>query len=297
MREDFPTTILLATDGSADAALAARASADLSKATGAELHFVHAWRVGAGPRLEAYLRSQAERDARARLEGQVEATESLGVSVAGSHLREGRPVEEILELSEEIGAGLIVMGSRGLGPVGRLLLGSVCEGVVHHARDPVLVVRGGDESWPPERVIIGDDGSAVAKQAGELAARIGRLFGARGVIVHAYFEMPEIDAKVRALDPRAADDALRRAERALQRRAHELERVLGSHPQPKIAVGDAAYVLLEEAREGDEKPGLIAVGSRGLGSFGRMRLGSTSTKVLRAARGPVLVYPHGRLED
>ena len=59
----------------------------------------------------------------------------------------------------------------------------------------------------PERVIIGDDSSAVAKQAGELAARIGGLFGARGVIVHAYFEMPEIDAKVRALDPRAADDA------------------------------------------------------------------------------------------
>ena len=60
MREDFPTTILLATDGSADAALAARASADLSKATGAELHFVHAWRVGAGPRLEAYPAKQNE---------------------------------------------------------------------------------------------------------------------------------------------------------------------------------------------------------------------------------------------
>ena len=116
------------------------------------------------------------------------------------------------------------------------------------------------------------------------------------MIVHAYFEMPEIDAKVRALDPRAADDALRRAQRVLQRRAHELERVLGSHPRPKIAVGDAAYVLLEEAREGDENRRSLPLGA-GLGSVGRMRLGSTSTKVLRAARGPVLVYPHGRSED
>ena len=45
--------------------------------------------------------------------------------------------------------GLIVMGSRELGPVGRLLLGSVCEGVVHHALDPVLVVRGAEGACPP----------------------------------------------------------------------------------------------------------------------------------------------------
>jgi nucleotide-binding universal stress UspA family protein/prolyl-tRNA editing enzyme YbaK/EbsC (Cys-tRNA(Pro) deacylase) len=289
----FPSKILLATDGSPDAALAAKAAADLSEATGAELHLVHAWRVGVGPRLEAYLRRPAEGEAHTLLEGQVREVERMGASVTDSHLREGRPAEEILELCEEIEAGLIVMGGRGLGSVGRLLLGSVCEGVVHHARDPVLVVRGGEEAWPPERVIIGDDGSAVARQAGGLAARIGGLFGARGVIIHVYLEMPEIDTKVRAFDPRAADDALRRAERDLKRRAHELEEVLGSRPQVQIAVGDAAHVLLEEVRDGDEKRALIAVGSRGLGLVGRMRLGSVSTKILRAARGPVLVYPHG----
>jgi nucleotide-binding universal stress UspA family protein len=293
----FPTRILLATDGSPDAALAASVATDLSKRAGAELHLVHAWQVGVGPRLEAYLRSQAERATRALLEGQVREAKRMGASVAGLHLREGRPVEEILELCEELEPDLIVMGSRGLGPLGRLLLGSVCEGVVHHARDPVLVVRGGEGAWPPERVIIGDDGSAPARQAGQLAGWIGGLFGARGVIVHVYLEMPEIDEQVRALDPRAADDALRRAERDLEARAGELEEALRSHPQVEIAVGDAAFVLLEEAREDDERRALIAVGSRGLGPVGRMRLGSTSTKVLRAARGPVLVYPHGRTEE
>lgn len=290
----FPSKILLATDGSPDAALAARAAADLSKVTGAELHLVHAWRVGVGLRLEAYLRRLAEGDARTLLERQVQEVERMGASVADSHLREGRPAEEILELCEELEAGLIVMGSRGLGSVRRLLLGSVCEEVVHLAREPVLVVRGGEEAWPSERVIIGDDGSATARQAGGLAARIGGLFGARGVIIHVYLEMPEIDAKVRAFDPRAADDALRRAERNLEARANELEEVLGSHPQVQIAVGDAAHVLLEEAREGDEKRALIVVGSRGLGMVGRMRLGSVSTKILRAARGTVLVCPHPR---
>src|SRR5215213_4816818 len=136
MTEPFVTKILVATDGSSDAALAARAAADLAKTTGAEFHLVHAWQVGVSPRLGTYLRTQAERDARALLEGQVEVVQTLGASVAGSHLREGRAVEEILDLAEEIRAGLVVMGSRGLGPVGRLLLGSVCEGVVHDASDP-----------------------------------------------------------------------------------------------------------------------------------------------------------------
>jgi nucleotide-binding universal stress UspA family protein len=242
------------------------------------------------PKVAEQLRQQAREEIQKVLHEQVERIRGSGVEVAKAHLRTGEPDGGIVGLSEEIGAGLIVMGSRGLGPVGRLLLGSVCEGVVHDARDPVLVARG-EEAWPPQRLIIGDDGSAAARGAGELAARIGRLFGARGVIVHAYLEMPEIDAKVRAFDPRAADDALGRAERTLEGRARELEEVLGSHPRPEIAVGDAAHVLLEEAGEGDEKRALIAVGSRELGRVGRMRLGSTSTKVLRAARGPVLVCP------
>jgi nucleotide-binding universal stress UspA family protein len=44
-------------------------------------------------------------------------------------------------LAEEIGAGLIVMGSRGLGGIRRALMGSVSESVVQHAHCPVLVVR------------------------------------------------------------------------------------------------------------------------------------------------------------
>ena len=56
----------------------------------------------------------------------------------------------------------------------------------------------------------------------------------------------------------------------------------------QIAVGDPAAAILREA---DGEKVLVAVGSRGLGPVKRMRLGSVSTKVLRAAEGPVLVYP------
>ena len=79
--------------------------------------------------------------ARRLLGAQVKQTEADGGTVAQAHLRLGRPDEQIVALAEEIGAGLIVMGSRGLGGLRRLLMGSVSDSVVRHAHCPVLVVR------------------------------------------------------------------------------------------------------------------------------------------------------------
>jgi nucleotide-binding universal stress UspA family protein len=117
------------------------------------------------------------------------------------HLLIGPSVNAVLDLGEEIEADLIVVGSRGHGPIGRLLLGSVSEGVVHYATRPVLRLRGGEDAWPPGRVVIGDDGSETTRKAAELAVSIGELCGARGALVRAYPEMPEIDAGGRISDP------------------------------------------------------------------------------------------------
>jgi nucleotide-binding universal stress UspA family protein len=284
----LPKRILLATDGSEDARLASRAAAMLSETTGAELHILHAWQSVPHPVIDF---DSYEGAARRLLEEQTGFVAGIGGMVEEAHLMMAPPVDAILDLGEEIGADLVVVGSRGNGTIGRLLLGSVSEGVVHHATRPVLVLRGGEGTWPPERVVIGDDGSDAAKRAGELASTIGGLFGARGSLVRAYPELPEVDRPGRAFDPRAVDDALRRAERDLHARADELGRPFGRPPRVEIAVGDPAVALLREAQEGDEARTLIAVGSRGLGRARRLRLGSVSTKVLRAAEGPVLVCP------
>ncbi len=53
----------------------------------------------------------------------------------------GHPAEEIWRAASEPGVDLVVVGARGLGPVKRLLLGSVSEAMVHHAPCPVLVVK------------------------------------------------------------------------------------------------------------------------------------------------------------
>ena len=182
------------------------------------------------------------------------------------------------------------MGSRGLGPVRRVLIGSVSDGVVHHARCPVLVVRGSEEAWPPERVVVADD----AGRAGELAAGIGKLFGASSVLVRAYQNPPEPVGGWSAEDRRKLDEVVFRQVEAVNERAKELEEVLGSHPQVRVVEGDAATVTLDVTGKGDEQRTLVAVGSRDLGMIGRARLGSVSTNVLRAAEGSVLVCPRTR---
>ena len=145
----FPTKILLATDGSEEARLAAQAAAELSKDTGSEVHVAY---VLPSPRelrghhyySEEVMRSvleQAEGEARSFLEEQAGQVRASGGKVAETHLRAGRPDKEIVKLSEDLDVGTIVVGSRGLGAVSRTLMGSVSESVIRHAHCPVFVVR------------------------------------------------------------------------------------------------------------------------------------------------------------
>jgi nucleotide-binding universal stress UspA family protein len=81
------------------------------------------------------------REAKEMLEQQAKRIEESGGTVKETHLREGRAEEEIVEVAEEIGAGLIVLGSRGHGRLRRALMGSVSDAVVRHAHCPVTIVR------------------------------------------------------------------------------------------------------------------------------------------------------------
>ena len=290
-----PNTIVLATDGSDGASLAARAAADLARKTGAQLHVVHAWRhhvhsLGYLPVAWTDYSYLEEREARRVLMTQVDALEAAGDLFTEPHLLQGTPVDAILDLCEELQPGLLVMGSRGLGPVGRLVVGSVSEGVVHHARCPVLVVRGGDEAWPPKRVVAGDDGSEGARRGAELAAGVAALFGAEEVLVRAHRNPPEPIGGWSAQDRRRFDEARSKDLETLNGRAEAIEAAVGRRPNTQVVDADATLALLQVAEEGDEGSTLIALGSRGLGMIGRARLGSVSANILRAARGPVLIH-------
>jgi nucleotide-binding universal stress UspA family protein len=93
------------------------------------------------PDLSGRMQEGAEQEARTKLHEQVQRVGKTGGELAEIHARLGRPDAEIVGLADELGAGLIVLGSRGFGSLRRALMGSVSDSVVRHAHCPVLVVR------------------------------------------------------------------------------------------------------------------------------------------------------------
>jgi nucleotide-binding universal stress UspA family protein len=277
MMNHFPTKILLATDGSEDAAQATTAAVDIAERSGSELHLIHVWHDVHTARAHAFVKRELRRQGRETLDEQVQRIGEMGGTVTRSHLREGRTFEEVIKLGDELEAGLLLVGSRGYRGLRRMLMGSQSEDIVHHADRPVLLVRRGENIWPPTRIVAGDDFSEDAKKAAELAAHLGKLFGARMLLLHA--------------DPHLSQVSGEAVEGKLEDRTGALKDILEEQPQTRVVAGDPPEVLIEAAQEG-EGPTLVVVGSRGLGLVGRLRLGSVSTKVIRAGLGAVLVYPH-----
>ena len=273
----FPTKILLATDGSEDAAQATTAAVDIAERSGSELHLIHVWHDVHTARVHAFVKRELRRQGRETLDEQVQRIGEMGGTVTRSHLREGRTFEEVIKLGDELEAGLLLVGSRGYRGLRRMLMGSQSEDIVHHADRPVLLVRRGENIWPPTRIVAGDDFSEDAKKAAELAANLGKLFGARMLLLHA--------------DPHLSQVSGEAVEGKLEDRTGALKDILEEQPQTRVVAGDPPEVIIEAAQEG-EGPTLVVVGSRGLGLVGRLRLGSVSTKVIRAGLGAVLVYPH-----
>lgn len=200
----------------------------------------------------------------------------------------GEPAEEILKAAERAGAGLIVMGTRGLGAAGRLMFGSTAERVVRAARVPVLAVP----DVAPDRLAV-DQGRAlqsighvvasvgldltdtiVASAAGEWAA----TFGTPLTLAHV---CPDISAPAwwpfAAPGAESVEDARSRLQ-SLARSVPTAADALLDVRRGSVAEGVAAIVR-------DRDAGMLVV-SRGSGAH---RLGSTAYRLMTAADVPTLV--------
>jgi nucleotide-binding universal stress UspA family protein len=154
----FPTKILLATDGSEDAELAALKAVDLANTTDSELHVVH---VGLAPSFlmsdpatlsyDRKLYEQIEEESRELLRKLSWQVKVAGGTVAETHLRMGEVDLEIVALAKKLGVDLIVMGCRGQQGIRRAIEGSISDRVIRCAPCPVLVVRSHERAEAPER--------------------------------------------------------------------------------------------------------------------------------------------------
>lgn len=133
--------ILLAVDGSEHSAKAVDVAGDLAQRYDGEVVVLHVREHEITWGADIDIETAAE--ARSLVDGVVRRLKDAGVNVRGEVVRVplGQIPRAILDMTVEEGAGLIVMGTRGLSDWGRLLMGSVAHKVVHLAEVPVLVVR------------------------------------------------------------------------------------------------------------------------------------------------------------
>lgn len=141
--------IVVGTDGSETAEVAISHATQLAKITGASLDVVSAYE----PVPQDRIREEAQQvpgdvahgvgpreDVNVFLESAAAAAKEAGVE-ARTHAREGEPADAILDLAEEAGADLIVVGNKGMTGARRFLLGSVPNKISHHAPCGVYIVR------------------------------------------------------------------------------------------------------------------------------------------------------------
>jgi nucleotide-binding universal stress UspA family protein len=142
-------SLVVGTDGSQTAGEAVRQAAELAQRLDATVHVVSAYE----PVPEGRLREERQQvpedlqwmvnpreDVNATLESAAQRLEESGVQVH-THAREGDPADAILDVAEEQGADLIVVGNKGMTGAKRFLLGSVPNKVSHHAPCSVMIIR------------------------------------------------------------------------------------------------------------------------------------------------------------
>jgi nucleotide-binding universal stress UspA family protein len=141
--------IVVGTDGSDTASEAVRQAIELAQPLGADLDIVSAFEPVPRDRLReeaaeipgdiAYAVGPRE-DVNVVLEAAAGRASEVGLE-ANTHPREGDPADAILDVAEEIGADLVIVGNKGVTGARRFLLGSVPNKISHHAPCSVLIVR------------------------------------------------------------------------------------------------------------------------------------------------------------
>ena len=142
-------SIVVGTDGSETAGQAVGQAVALAAAVGASIELVCAYEPVPAARLRQQAREaprdlqwtiNPREDVEAVLSEAAGRARAAGVEVT-SYAREGDPADAILDVAEERGADLIVVGNKGMTGAKRFLLGSVPNKVSHHAPCSVLIIR------------------------------------------------------------------------------------------------------------------------------------------------------------
>jgi len=290
--------VLVATDGSAPAAIGIRLIAGIDWPPGTTIRVVSAVDTGSalfgGPWPTAALVQAAELETELRANGERIVREAAAplaglAVVVETAVLEGRPATVITDEAERIGADLIVVGSRGHGAIESMLLGSTTAEILDGARAPVLVARGTGVG----RIVLAWDGSPAAERAASIIETWPFLRrSAVRVVTVSEVGVPwwaaTADAGAPELIPAAIDamDAARAEHQQLNAELTTRLKDAGLEAEGETRDGDAAQELLATAATGID---LIVMGTHGRTGLARLALGSVARNVVGHATCSVLV--------
>lgn len=282
--------ILVGVDGGAsqpDALALTAALADASPHTEVTLVHVYPWDRAAMGRAIEFARA-AEEDAERLLDA---AATAFAGEASVRVIADLSPARGLCEMAEDAGTDIIVLGACHRGPMGRTVLGSVSDHVVHGAPCAVAVAPRGYADATPGIASIGvgyDDGaeSGVVLRAAERLA----LAADAKLVVYSIFDPPLATVMIyptaaAVLTPTLIDDLRTERGKALERAVASLDARLDSSAE--LLEGPAATALAEVSEHHD----LFLVGSRGYGPLGTVLLGSVSRALVHHASCAVLIVP------
>jgi nucleotide-binding universal stress UspA family protein len=246
----------------------------------------------------ANLRAESERAGRERVGEGADIGTAAGLRCTTRVVEAITPWRALRALAEEIEADVIVSGTRGVGPVDRVLLGSTASSLLHHANRPILVVPAGTTELDGP-ILAGYDESEGARCALRFAAV---HLAQRPVVVANAWRSPvrhslrgqalarshvaTFEDYVEGVDTIWAEVAAASAEAGA---AFARELGLDARDTAPESGAGHAHALLREAQ--DVHAAAVLVGSRGRGAVASTVLGSVATGLVNAAALPVLIVP------
>lgn len=283
------TGILVGVDGSPESHAAVRWAAHEAALRGRPVTLTHVvapvivtWPIEA-PLMNFY---EWQEDNAARV--LKEARETLDAALGDSppipvhtEIRHDGVVTELTDMSAT--ADVLVIGSRGLGPIGGAMLGSVSRSLLHHAHCSVVVTREGAVRRPDRTrpVLLGIDGSPASEHATAYAFDEASRCGVDLVALHAWSDVAVFP--ILGMDWHQYEQ--QGHEILAERLAGWQERYPDVRVQRRIVCDRPARWLIDESKGAQ----LVVVGSRGRGGIASMLLGSVSTAVAESALAPVAV--------
>lgn len=214
-------------------------------------------------------------EARERLEGLEVETRAFGG---------GSPAGVMTDVAEDEAIDLIVVGSPHRGAIGRALIGSVADNLLHGAPCPVAVAPRGyaaERHEPLRKIAVAFDGTPESK-AGLRAAEALAARGDAAIEVLTVIAPPVAIPGVVGYAPVDPPDP----DRILTEAVNSVDDALAAHG--RRLDGPPASTLAEACEDGVD---LLVAGSRRYGPAMRVLLGSVSTQLIHKAPSPVLVVP------